>query len=285
MFGKKGRCSLAFRIGSNMVSLQAARYLNKANQQIEKSLGSLASGSRIVRAGDDAAGFAIAEGLRGQIGGLKQAKFNAESATSLVQTAEGGLNEQNNILVRLRELAVYAASDTIGDEERGYLDGEFQQLSQEFDRIAKSTRYGNKQLLTGTNEEFEFQVGPFEGDENVVKFKLEANTTASDVGIDGLDVADQDNAGSALEDIDSAMTQIAGARSGFGAMQSRFQHTIDALGVQADNLTQARGQIVDVDMAEEVSKLAQAQVLQGAGTSVVAQANTSSLRALQLLNF
>src|SRR5687767_1222586 len=126
---------MAFRIGSGIAPMQAGRFLNKSNEQIEKSLGSLASGSRVVRAGDDAAGFAIAESLRGQIGGTKQAKFNAESATALVQTAEGGLNEQNNILVRLRELAVYAASDTIGDEERSYLDTEFQQLTAEFDRI------------------------------------------------------------------------------------------------------------------------------------------------------
>ncbi len=275
---------MAFKIGSATATAQAARYLNNANNQIERSLGSLASGSRIVRAGDDAAGFAIAEGLRGQVGGLRQAKFNAESATSLVQTAEGGLNEQNNILVRLRELAVYAASDTIGDEERGYLDNEFQQLSQEFDRIAKSTRYGNKPLLTGSNEEFEFQVGPFKGDENVIRYKLDANTTASDVGIESLEISDQDNAGSALQEIDSAMARVASARAGFGAMQSRFQHAIDALGVQAQNLDEARGHIVDVDMAEETAKLAQAQVLQGAGISVLAQANTSAMRALRLLD-
>lgn len=274
---------MAFRIASSVVPMQAARYLNKANQQIEKSLGSLASGSRIVRAGDDAAGFAISESLRGQLGGTKQAKFNAESAVSLVQTAEGGLNEQNNILVRLRELAVYAASDTVGDEERGFLDTEFQQLVQEFDRIAKSTRYGNKQLLTGSGEEFEFQVGAFQGDENVIKFKLDANTTSGDVGIDGLDVADQDAAGDSLQTLDDALMKVSGARSGFGAMQSRFQYAIDALAVQAENLAEARSNIVDVDMAEEVSNLAQAQILQEAGTSVIAQANTSGMRALRLL--
>ncbi len=275
---------MAFKIGSSTATIQAARYLNKANDQIEKSLGTIASGSRIVRAGDDAAGFAIAESLRGQIGGTKQAKFNAESATSLVQTAEGGLNEQNNILVRLRELAVYAASDTIGDEERGYLDTEFQQLTSEFDRIAKSTRYGQKQLLTGSNEEFEFQVGPYAGEENVIKFRLDANTTSSDVGIDALDVADQSNALSTLSELDSAISHVAGARAGFGAVQSRFQYAIDTLGVQAENLESARGHIVDADMAEEVSKLTQAQVLQHAGTSVIAQANSSAMRALRLLD-
>lgn len=274
---------MAFRIATNIVPTAAARYLGKANQQIEKSLGSLASGSRVVRAGDDAAGFAIAEALRGQVAGTKQAKFNAEAATSLVQTAEGGLNEQNNILVRMRELAVYSASDTIGDDERAYLDTEFQQLVAEFDRIARSTRYGNKQLLTGSGEEFEFQVGAYQGDENVIEYKLDANTTADNAGIDGLSVSDQDTAGDALASIDEAIVHVSGARSGFGAMQSRFQHAIDALAVQAENLEQARGHIVDVDMAEEVSKLAQAQILQQAGTAVIAQANNSAAQALKLL--
>jgi flagellin len=261
----------------------AARFVNNSSQQVDKSLAAIASGSRIVRAGDDASGFAIAESLRGQLAGTKQARFNAEAASSLVQTAEGGLSEQNNILVRLRELAVNSASDTVGDEEREYLDNEFQQLAQEFDRIAKSTRYGNKQLLTGTGEKFEFQVGPFTGSENVIKYSLDANTTASDVGIDGLGVSDQSDALSALGDLDEAMSHVAAARAGFGAMQSRLEHATNALQVQGENLAAAHGHIVDIDIAEEVTKLAQAQILQQAGTSVVAQANASSARALQLL--
>lgn len=275
---------MAFRIGSGVVPSQAARYLEKSNRQIERSLGALASGSRVVRAGDDAAGFAIAESLRGQIGGTKQAKFNAESAASLVQTAEGGLNEQNNILVRLRELAVYAASDTIGDEERGYLNNEFQQLTSEFDRIAKSTRFGNKQLLTGSNEQFEFQVGPFRGDENVISFRLDANTTSRDVGISGLDISDKSGARSALSDLDGAISHVAGTRASFGAMQSRFQYAMDALGMQTENLEAARSNIVDVDIADEVTKLTQAQIIQQAGTSVVAQANSNAMRALRLMD-
>lgn len=274
---------MSFRIGSAVVPIMAARHLNNANEQLQKSLGAIASGSRIVRAGDDAAGFAISEQLRGQLAGTKQAKFNAESATGMVQTAEGGLSEQNNILVRLRELAVYAASDTVGEEERGFLDEEFQQLSQEFDRIAKSTRYGAKELLTGSGEEFEFQVGAFRGDENVIKYRLDANTTGTDVGIDGLEIADQDSASNALEDIDNAMTKVASARAGFGAIQSRLEHATNALAVQAENIDAARGHIVDADIAEEVTKLTQAQILQQAGTSVIAQANISAMKTLQLL--
>jgi len=266
------------------VPIAAGRYLNRAQQQIDKSLGSLASGSRVVRAGDDAAGFAIAESLRGQAAGTKQAKFNAESAVGMIQTAEGGLNEQNNILVRLRELAVYSASDTVGDVERGFLNEEFQQLTAEFDRIARTTRYGNKQMLTGSGEEFEFQVGAFKGSENVIKFKLDANTTGSDVGIDSLAIEDQSEALDALEGLDEAIVKVAGTRAGFGAMQSRLQYAINALEVQHEGLETARSHIVDVDIAEEVAKLAQGQIVQEAAVSVVAQSNQSARRALRLLD-
>lgn len=275
---------MAFRIANSTVPIAAGRFLNKAQQQIDRSLGALASGSRVVRAGDDAAGFAIAEGLRGQAAGAKQAKFNAEAAIGMIQTAEGGLNEQNNILVRLRELAVYSASDTVGEVEREFLDNEFQQLSAEFDRIAKSTRYGNKQLLTGSGEDFEFQVGAFKGSENVIKFKLDADTTGSEAGVDGLGIADQGDALDALGGLDEAILKVAGTRAGFGAMQSRLQYAVNALEVQRENLEQARGHIVDVDMAEEVANLAQAQVVQESAISVVAQANTGARRALRLLD-
>lgn len=275
---------MSFKISSTVVPMNASRYLSNAQEQITTSLRALASGSRINRAGDDAAGFAIAESLRGQIGGTKQAEFNATTAQSLVQTAEGGLNEQNNILIRLRELAVYAASDTIGEQERGYLNGEFTQLVDEFDRIAKTTRYGNKSLLTGTGESFEFQLGAFKGDENVVRFKLDANTTASDVGISGMEVSDQSSARSALDSIDEAMQKVAGTRAEFGAMQSRLAHAAQSLSIQSENLSEARSHIVDADLADEVSKLAQAQIIQESATSVVSQANASSMRALRLLN-
>lgn len=274
---------MSFRISTNTVPLEAARHLSRAQEQIDRSLAALASGSRVVRAGDDAAGFAISESLRGQLGGTKQAKFNAESAVSLVQTAEGGLNEQNNILVRLRELAVYAASDTIGDTERDFLNTEFNQLTEEFDRIAKTTRYGAKSLLTGTGEEFKFQVGPYKGSENVITFKLDADTTASDVGIDGLDISDKGGALDSLSSLDDAITKVAGTRAGFGAMQSRLEHAIGALDVQAENLASARGHIVDVNVAEETAKLAQAQVQQQAGIAVLAQANVANARAINLL--
>ncbi len=275
---------MAFRISSNSTALSAGRFLERAQRQVDKSLQSLASGSRIVRAGDDAAGFAISESLRGQIAGTKQAKFNTESAVGLVQTAEGGLNEQNNILVRLRELGVQAASDTIGDQEREYLNQEFVGLVEEFDRIAKTTRYGAKELLTGSGQEYEFQVGAFKGPENVISFTLDANTTSSDVGVDGLEITSKSEARDSLASIDEAIAHVSGTRATFGAMQSRLQHASDALSVQGENLTIARSHIVDVDAAEEVSKLAQAQIQQQAGASVIGQANVSAAKALRLLD-
>lgn len=275
---------MAFRITSNMASLSAQRYLDINQRQTQKSLKALASGSRIVEAGDDAAGFAIAENLRGQLRGNRQAGFNARNAMSLIQTAEGGLNEQNNILIRLRELAVNSASDTVSDQERAFLDKEFQQLTSELDRIAQTTRFGSKQLLTGTGEEFSFQVGANKGPENVIKFKLDANTRSSEVGIDDLTVEDQDDALDTLETLDDAIQKISGTRAEFGAVQSRLHHVIDHLAVQYENVSEAKSLITDVDVAEEVSQLTRSQILQDMGTSVLAQANSNTHNVLRLLN-
>lgn len=281
---KEERCSMAFRVNNGVVSLGAQRNLSIAQRNIEHSLTALASGSRIVHAGDDAAGFAIAETLKAQLAGTKQSKMNAEMATSLIQTAEGGLNEQNNILVRMRELAVQSASDTVSDEEREYVNTEFTQLQQEFDRIAKSTRYGSKQLLVGNGDNFEFQVGPYKGPENIIKFKLDANTTASAAGISGLDVSDRDSAADALSSIDDGIQKVAAARATFGAAQSRLTHSIDNLSVQGENIAVAIGNIEDVDVAEETAKLAQGQIAQQAGTAVMAQANSSASHILRLID-
>ena len=274
---------MSLRINSNSAAIAARRYLGKNERNAEKALRSLASGKRIVSAKDDAAGFAISESLRGQQKGVRQAQNNVEMAQSMVQTAEGSLNEQNNILIRLRELAVSSASDTIGDKERTFLNKESDQLVQEFDRISKSARFGSKQLLTGTGEEFSYQVGPFKGPENVIKFKLEADTSSSAVGLDVLDLSDQDTALDALELIDESISLIADARSTFGAVQSRFQYTYDVLGVQDENLQAAVSTITDADIAEEMSALATAQILEEAGLMVLAQANQSSQRAVRLL--
>jgi flagellin len=275
---------MSLRINSNIASLSAQRYLAKNARDATESFKALSSGSRLSSPQNDAAGFAISELLRSQVSGTKQAKKNSETAVALVQTAEGALNEQNNILVRLRELAVNAASDTIGDDERGFLNSEFEQLVSEFDRIAKSSRFGTKELLSGSGEEFSFQVGANKGPENIIEFKLDADTQASTIGIDGLSVDSQDSAEDALETIDEAVIKVAGVRSTLGAVQSRFNYAIDNLAVQRENLENSRSIIADTDVAEEVSKLARAQVLQESGMAVLAQANGYSRNILKLID-
>lgn len=274
---------MSLRIGTNVASLDAQRYLSKNQRQMESSYKALASGSRLSTPQNDAAGFAISEILRGQAAGARQANQNALTAQAMLQTAEGSMNEQNNILVRLRELAVNSASDTIGDTERGFLDNEFQNLTQEFDRIAKVSRFGSKELLTGSGEEFNFQVGSYAGTENTISFKLSADSTASAVGIDGLAIDGQGGAEDALESIDEAVSQVAGMRAQFGAVQSRLNYAADNLSVQSQNLEAARSIIADTDVAEETSKLARAQILEEAGVSVLASANSSPRSALRLI--
>jgi flagellin len=275
---------VSFRISSNVAALVAQRNLGNAQRITDKALKALGSGSRVSDPADDAAGFAISQSLKSQLSGIKQAKFNAEGAVSFIQTAEGSLNEQNNILIRLRELSVQSASDTIGDNEREYLEKEFTQLNAEFDRIAQSARYGGKKMLVGTNEEFEFHVGAFKGPENIIKFQLEANTTSQEVGIADLSVLDQSSAKDSLDSIDEALLGVMDARSSFGAIQSRFQYAIDNLSSQYENIESARSIIADVDFADEITKLTKGQILQDVGVSVLAQANSGARNALMLLS-
>ena len=182
---------MGLRIQTNMPSISAQRVLGVQQKRMEHSTQALASGSRIVQAADDAAGLAISESLKAQIRGIGQARNNAFNAGSAIQVSEGGLNEINNILVRLRELGIQAASDNIGEQERGFLNEESKQLLQEADRIAKTTRFGDKVLLDGSGGDLEFHVGAFAGEENVIKYSLSTNATADELGINSIDVSEK----------------------------------------------------------------------------------------------
>lgn len=275
---------MGLRISTNLSSVSAQRVLSKQQNRLEHAQQSLASGSRIVKAADDAAGLAISENIRGQLAGNKMARNNAFNAQSVIQVSEGGLNEISNILIRLRELGVQAASDTVGDVERGFLDQEAQQLITEADRIAKSTRFGNKKLLNGEGEELEFHVGAFSNaDENVVRYKMTADATASTLGIDGVSINDKGDARSTLEAVDEALVKIGNMRADFGAVQSRLQMTTSALDIQNENLTAAKSRISDADFAFETAEMASAQILQSASIGVLAQANSNGAAALKLL--
>lgn len=274
---------MGLRIQTNMASISAQRVLSVQQKRAEHATAALASGSRIVHASDDAAGLAISENIRGQVRGIAQARNNAFNATSAIQVSEGGLNEISNILIRLRELGVQAASDHIGERERGFLNLEATQLTQEADRIAKTTVFGDKRLLDGSGGKMEFQVGAFAGDENIIKYDLGANATGSELGIDGLEVGTKSDARSALKTVDEALVKVSSLRANFGAVQSRLDSTVSNLDIQYENLTAANSRIRDTDVAKETSEMTSANILQQAAVGVLAQANQTPAVALKLL--
>ena len=277
---------MGLRINTNVSSLNAQRNLMGTKWGLDKSLEKLSSGYRINRAGDDAAGLAISENLRAQIRGLKQASRNAQDGISLVQVAEGGLNEISSILIRLRELAVQAASDTIGPVERQFLNVEYDQLVSETDRIADGTEFNGTQLLSGTGSILDFQVGT-RNDPNIDRLSFDASkadANAAALGINLTSVADKASAQNSLAAIDSAIVSISAMRADFGAIQNRLQSTVGNIAVGVENLSAANSRIRDVDVAEETAELTKNNILLQAGTSVLAQANQTSQTALSLLN-
>lgn len=271
------------RIQTNMAAISAQKVLGVQQKRQEHASQALASGTRIVKAGDDAAGLAISQGMNAQVKGMQMARMNSFNAVSAIQVSEGGLNEISNILVRLRELGIQAASDNIGDKEREFLDLEAQNIIQEADRIAKTTTFGNKVLLDGSGGSQTFHVGAFGGEENTITYDLSSDATSGAIGIDGLSVADKGSARDLLETVDEAMQNVGAMRANFGAIQNRLEITTNNLDTQIENLSAAKSRIADTDIARESSELASAQVLQSAAVSVLAQANQSQGVALKLV--
>jgi len=276
---------MGLRINTNTASLNAQRNLMSTKLGLDKSLERLSSGFRINRAGDDAAGLAISENLKAQIRGLKQASRNAQDGVSLVQVAEGSLNEISQILIRLRELSVQAASDTIGPVERQFLNVEYDQLVSEVDRIADGTEFNGTQLLSGTGSILDFQVGT-RNDPNIDRLSFDASkadANAAALGVNLTSVADKASAQNSLSAIDQAIVSVSAMRADFGAIQNRLQSTISNLAVSVENMAAANSRIRDVDVAEETAELTRNNILLNAGTSVLAQANQSAQTALTLL--
>jgi len=276
---------MGLRINTNVASLNAQRNLIGTKLAHDKSLEKLSSGYRINRAGDDAAGLAISESLKAQIRGLKQASRNAQDGISLVQVAEGGLTETSNILIRLRELGVQAASDTIGPVERQFLNVEYDQLVSEIQRISDGTEFNSTALLNGTGAVFDIQVGVRNNPniDRIVFDASKADATVAALGINLTSVADKASAQNSLSAIDAAIISVSGMRADFGALQNRLQSTINNLAVNNENMSAANSRIRDVDIAEETSELTRNNILLQAGTSVLAQANQAANTALTLL--
>lgn len=277
---------MGLRISTNLSSLSAQRSLAGSSREINKSFNQLASGSRITRSADDAAGLSISESLKSRIRGLYQAQRNANDGMSMVQVSEGGLGELSNILTRMRELGVQAASDTVGDQERSFIDKEVQQLKQEMQRIAKTTRWGDQILLDGSARDFAFQVdvGNDESFDRITFSAKDQNSTIDNLGVDRFDYSTREGAREALGLVEKAQRQVNGYRANLGAMQSRMQTTVDQLGIVIENFSAANSRIRDTDMAQSTAELARNSVLQNASVGILAQANNQTSGALRLLN-
>ena len=276
---------MGLRINTNVASINAQRHLRKTRLNLDKTLEQLASGHRINRAGDDAAGLAISENLRAQIRGLKQAERNASDGVSLVQIAEGGLSEVSNIMIRLRELSVQAASDTIGATERKFLNVEFEQLTSEIDRIAASTEFNRVPLLNGTGAVFDIQIGT-RNDPITDRLTFDASSADVNVAALGLNLAsvgDKVSAQNSLAAIDQAIVSVSGIRADFGALQNRLQSTINNIAISVENLSAANSRVRDTDVASATAELTRNNILMQAGTSVLSQANSSTVQALGLI--
>ncbi len=274
---------MGLRINTNIASIAARNKLGVQQQRAQHAMAALSSGSRIVTAADDAAGLAISENLKGQIKGISMANKNASNAVSLIQVSEGGLNEINNILIRIRELGVQAASDTVSDVERDFLNQEAQQIIAEADRIAKTTKFGNKSLLDGNGEELTFHVGAFGGEDNTISYKVSADATGDTVGYSNISIADRDSATESLQQVDESLVKLGKLRADFGAVQSRLNMTVSNLDTQYENISAANSRLRDADVAHESAELASAQILQQASVGILAQANQNGSSALRLL--
>lgn len=276
---------MGLRIATNTTSMNAQRNLGISNERQANTLNKLSSGARITKAGDDAAGLAISEKLKGSIRSMQQANRNANDGISLIQTAEGGINEVSNILLRLRELSVQAASDTVGDAERSFTNKEFQALKGEVDRIAQVTKFNGRSLLNGSGETLDFQVGIENSPENDRLQYATANTdiTLGKLGLSDTGTMTKQAAQENLSKIDSAIMGVNENRAGLGALQNRLSSTVSNLGIATENLAAANSRIRDADMAQETSELTKASILSQAGTAVLSQANSSQNLALKLL--
>jgi flagellin len=278
------------RINNNLMAMNTHRQLGLANTGGAKSMEKLSSGYRINRAGDDAAGLAISEKMRGQIRGLNQASRNAQDGISLIQTAEGALNETHAMLQRMRELVVQGASDTNNADDRTRISEELNQLTNEIEAITTKTEFNTKELLNGNfaTTNITLQVGA--NDAQFIEFNI-ANMSAASLGVTAASIGNVVAAGastaasiSALTTtIDSAIKLVSAERSKLGAVQNRLEHTIKNLDNTSENLQAAESRIRDVDMAKEMMEMTRQNILQQASTAMLSQANQAPQTLLQLL--
>ena len=264
----------------NLSAMNTNRQMGTITSSLQKSTEKLSSGYKINRAGDDAAGLSISEKMRSQIRGLNKAATNAQDGISLIQVAEGALNETHSILQRMNELATQAANDTNVSADRTAIQAEMDQLTSEIDRIQSTTQFNTKNLLDGKFTGKNLQVGALSG--QVIKISI-SNMNSTGIGIKDLKVSDNGAAGTAMSKIQEAITSVSTQRSELGAIQNRLEHTINNLNTTSENTSAAESRIRDTDMASEMVEYSKNNILQQAGQSMLAQANQQNQGVLSLL--
>lgn len=276
---------MGLRINTNVSSIAAQRALGITKNNLDSNFRKLSSGERITRSADDAAGLAISEKLKAHIRGLRQARRNSDDGVSLIQTTEGALNEVSNILIRLRELSVQAASDTVGDTERRFSDIEFQNLLDEIQRISQGTEFNGRKLLDGTGGIVEIQVG-IHNDPTNDRIRYDSvitDSSISNLGLKGETISSKEGAQVSLAKLDEALVSINGTRANLGALQNRLQSASNSLAIAEENFSAANSRIRDVDVAAETADLAKNNILSQSGTAVLAQANQTTGMAMKLI--
>ncbi|MFT7534209.1 MAG: flagellin [Hyphomicrobiaceae bacterium] len=274
---------MGLRVNTNVASINAQRNLSTVSERLGGNFRRLSTGLRISTAADDSAGLAISERLRSQVRSLEQGKRNANDGISLVQTAEGSLNEVSSILIRLRELAIQSSNGTVSDQDKATLDEEFSSLVSEVDRIGQSTEFNGIKLLDGSSSSVSFQIGfGTTAGVDTLAVSLSAALSTS-LALDSLDIGSTGSTTTALQNIDSAINSVSSLRGSLGAMQNRLGSTINTLAITTENLSAAESRIRDVDVAYETAQLTRNNILQQAAISVLSQANSAPQSALQLL--
>ncbi|MCM2349234.1 MAG: flagellin FliC [Bacteriovoracaceae bacterium] len=269
-----------------MSALRAQTPLQKVSRETEESTAKLSSGQRITKAADDASGLAISEKLKAEIRSSKQANRNANDGISLVQTAEGGLNETSSILTRMRELAIQSASDTLGDSDRAKTSIEYQNLKDELERISQTTEFNGTKLLNGKGPNLDFQIGVGSNNtEDQISYNTgQLNSGINSLGVSSASISTKQGAQESLGKIDSAINKVSGQRSVLGSLQNRLVSSSNNLMIYSENMSSANSRIRDVDYAEETAKQAKNSILSSSGTAVLSQANMSGQGALKLLS-
>ncbi|MBC7754919.1 MAG: flagellin FliC [Moraxellaceae bacterium] len=276
---------MGMRISTNVASINAQRSMSTNIREQQKSMAQISTGSRITKAGDDAAGLAISENLKSQVRSLGQASRNANDGISMIQTAEQAMGEVSNIVTRLRELGIQSGSDTIGEQERGFIQKEVDSLKAEVQRVAESTTFGSRKLLDGTGGTLDIHVGTGANEKTdwIAYDSSTTNVTTDNLGIGDLDFATKEGARAGLAALDKAQSNVNGSRANLGAMQNRLASTVDVIGTMNENMSAANSRIRDTDVAASSSELARNNVMLQGTTSALAQANQLPQLALKLL--